>query len=68
MLDLLTITYFTNSTKMENKKKNINSYQQFVDLMDGILLLTKEIKKDFNKEFSQEYNFENSLKVKLDKG
>lgn len=53
---------------MENKKNNINSYQQFVDLMDDILLLTKEIKKDFNKEFSQEYNFENSLKVRLDEG
>ena len=35
--------------------------------MDDILQLTKEIKEDLNKEFSHEYNFENSLKIKLEK-
>ena len=55
---------------MENKvknSKNIDSYQKFVNLMDNILSLTEEVKKDFNKEFSCEYDFENSLKIKLEK-
>jgi|TARA_Y100000389_G_scaffold16275_2_gene14371 hypothetical protein len=55
---------------MENKvknSKNIDSYQKFANLMDNIILLTEEIKKDFNKEFSHEYNFEGSLKIKLQK-
>jgi hypothetical protein len=50
-----------------NKKNNTGSYQKFIDLMDNILLLTEEIKKDFSKEFSQEYKFENSLKITLEK-
>ena len=49
------------------KKNNTGSYQKFIDLMDNILLLTEEIKKDFSKEFSQEYKFENSLKITLEK-
>jgi hypothetical protein len=51
---------------MENKIKKIDSYQKFVNLMDNILSLTEEIKKDFNSEFSREYGFENSLKIKLE--
>lgn len=51
---------------MGNELKNIDSYQKFVNLMDDIISLTKEIKKDFNSEFSHEYNFENSLKIKLE--
>ncbi|MDA7704917.1 hypothetical protein N8772_00350 [Rickettsiales bacterium] len=52
---------------MENKIKNINSYNKFVDLMDNILSLTEEIKANFNEEFSHKYSFENSLKIRLDK-
>ena len=67
MLDLLTITYLQIFIKMENKIKNINSYNKFVDLMDNILSLTEEIKANFNEEFSHKYSFENSLKIRLDK-
>lgn len=43
-----------------------DSYEKFTLLMNDILELAAEIRKDLDKEFSQEYLFENSLEINLD--